>query len=62
MIILIIGAAASVPLGLYIVRRIQSSSMRRKIAAQGFETAIDVLYPRKRRSFRKYIMGPVISF
>jgi hypothetical protein len=45
---------------LYIVRRIQSHIMRKKIAAEGFETAIDILYPRKRRKFSKYRMGPVL--
>lgn len=46
-------------LTLYIVRRIQSKLMRNKIASEGFETAMDVLYPRKRRTFSKYKMGPV---
>ena len=45
---------------LYIVRRIQSKIMRKKIAAEGFETAIDILYPHKRRKFSKYRMGPVL--
>ena len=45
---------------LYIVRRIQSRIMRKKIAAEGFETAIDVLYPGKRRRFSKYMIGPVL--
>ena len=60
--ILIIMAvtAVSAPLVLYMVRRIQSSKMRRKIAAEGFETAMDVLYPHKRRRFSKYRMGPVL--
>jgi hypothetical protein len=47
-------------LALYVVRRIQSKVMRRKIAAEGFETAMDVLYPGKRRRFSKYRMGPVL--
>jgi hypothetical protein len=62
--LLLILAAAAIATGwlvLYIVRRVQSSKMRRKIAAEGFETAIDVLYPRKRRRFSKYKMGPVLS-
>jgi hypothetical protein len=60
--ILILTVAAMVTgwLVLYIVRRIQSSIMRRKIAAEGFETAFDILYPRKRRRLSKYIMGPVV--
>jgi len=59
--ILIMMAAAAVitPLALYVVRKIQSSKMRRKIASEGFETAMDVLYPHKRRRFSKYKMGPV---
>jgi len=60
---ILILLAATVALSwvvLYIVRRIQSNMMRRKIAAQGFETATDVLYPRKRRMFSKYKVGPVL--
>jgi hypothetical protein len=45
---------------LYIIRRLQSKIMRKKIAAEGFETAIDILYPHKRRRFSKYRMGPVL--
>ncbi len=55
---------ASIVIGwtvLYIIRRIQSSIMRRKIAAEGFETAFDILYPHKRRRFSKYRMGPVFE-
>jgi hypothetical protein len=60
--ILILGLAASavVWLVLYITRLIQSKVMRRKIAAEGFETAIDILYPHKRRKFRKHRIGPVL--
>jgi len=59
-LILAPAAIATGWLVLYIVRRIQSKIMRSKIAAEGFETAIDVLYPRKRRKFSKYRMGPVL--
>ena len=60
-ILIIMGVAAvSAPVVLYLVRRIQSSKMRRKIASEGFETAMDVLYPGKRRKFSKYRMGPVL--
>ena len=61
--ILILTAAGIITgwLVLFIVRRIQSSIMRRKIAAEGFETAIDILYPHKRRRLSKYIMGPVVG-
>jgi hypothetical protein len=59
-LILAPAAIATGWLVLYIVRRIQSKIMRRKIAAEGFETAIDVLYPHKRRRFSKYRMGPVL--
>ena len=54
------GTIALVPLALFLVRRVQSSRMRRKIAAEGFETATDILYPRKRRLFRQYRIGPVL--
>jgi hypothetical protein len=47
-------------LALYLVRRIQSKVMRSKIAAEGFETAMDVLYPNKRRKLSKYRMGPIL--
>ncbi|MGZ8541817.1 MAG: hypothetical protein ACXWV6_14275 [Chitinophagaceae bacterium] len=60
LIIILAGATAMTPLVLYIVRKVQSSRMRRKIAAEGFETATDVLYPRKRRMFRQYKIGPVL--
>jgi hypothetical protein len=59
-LILAVAAIGTGWLVLYMVRRIQSKIMRRKIAAEGFETAIDVLYPRKRRRFSKYRMGPVL--
>ena len=60
--ILIIGVATAAAgwLTLYIVRRIQSRGMRRKIAAEGFETATDILYPDKRRRFSKYKIGPIL--
>jgi hypothetical protein len=61
--IILILAVATIAMGwvvLYIVRRIQSSMMRRKIAAEGFETATDILYPHKRRMFSKYKIGPVV--
>jgi hypothetical protein len=61
--IILILLPATIVIGwavLYIVRRIQSRIMRRKIAAEGFETAIDVLYPRKRRKLSKFIIGPVL--
>jgi hypothetical protein len=60
-LIIMATAAVTAPLVLYMVRRIQSSKMRKKIAAEGFETAMDVLYPHKRRMFSKYRMGPVVS-
>ena len=47
-------------MALFIIRRIQSKIMRRKISAEGFETAGDVLYPHKRRRFTKYRMGPIL--
>jgi len=54
------GAISLVPVALYLLRRVQSRRMRRKIAAEGFETATDILYPRKRRLFRQYRIGPVL--
>jgi hypothetical protein len=59
-LILAVAAIATGWMVLYIVRNIQSKIMRKKIAAEGFETAIDVLYPRRRRRFSKYRMGPVV--
>ena len=63
MITLLILIAVTIAAGwlvLYIVRRIQSKVMRRKISAEGFETATDILYPHKRRTFRKHRIGPVL--
>lgn len=59
-IITLIATIALAPFVLYIIRRIQSSRMRRKIASEGFETATDILYPSKRRMFRQYKIGPVL--
>lgn len=59
-IIALVAAVVLAPFVLYLVRRIQSSRMRRKIASEGFETATDVLYPSKRRMFRQYKIGPVL--
>jgi hypothetical protein len=61
--IILILLPATVVIGwavLYIVRRIQSRIMRKRIAAEGFETAIDILYPRKRRRLSKFMIGPVL--
>ena len=61
--IILILLPATIAIGwavLYIVRRIQSRIMRKKIAAEGFETAIDILYPRKRRRLSKFMIGPVL--
>ena len=61
--IILILLPATIVIGwavLYIVRRIQSRIMRKKIAAEGFETAIDILYPRKRRLLSKFMIGPVL--
>jgi hypothetical protein len=53
-------AAVATPLIIYTIRRIQNRKMRSKIADEGFETASDVLYPDKRRGFRKFRVGPVL--
>ena len=60
LLILLIVSMAAAWVALYIVRRIQNSRMLRKIAAEGFETATDILYPKKRRMFRKHKVGPVL--
>ena len=59
-LVLLTAAAAGCCLALYVVRRIESKNMRKKIASEGFETATDVLYPNKRRMFSKYRIGPVL--
>jgi hypothetical protein len=59
-LIVIVSVGAMAWLVLYIVRRVQSKIMRQKISAQGFETATDILYPHKRRMFRKHRVGPVL--
>jgi hypothetical protein len=59
-LIVAVTTAATGWLALYIVRRIQSKLMRRKIAAEGFETATDILYPHKRRMFSKHRIGPIL--
>jgi len=56
----ILTVAATGFLALYIIRRIESRNMRKKISSEGFETATDVLYPDRRRTFSKYRIGPVI--
>jgi hypothetical protein len=60
LLILLVASGVATWLVLYIVRRIQNSKMLRKIASEGFETAVDVLYPKKRRTFRKLKIGPVL--
>ena len=59
-LLLLIASGVAGWLALYIIRRIQNSKMLRKIAAEGFETATDILYPNKRRFFRKHKLGPVL--
>ena len=56
----ILTVAAAGVLALYVIRRIESRNMRRKVASEGFETATDVLYPDRRRSFSKYKIGPIL--
>jgi len=58
--ITLLTVAATGLLALYIIRRIESRNMRKKISSEGFETATDVLYPDRRRSFSKYRIGPII--
>ena len=56
----ILTVAAAGIAALYILRRLESRNMRRKISSEGFETATDVLYPDRRRSFSKYRIGPIL--
>ena len=58
--ITILTVAATGFLALYILRRLESRHMRSKISSEGFETATDVLYPDRRRTFSKYRIGPVL--
>ena len=58
--ITLLTVAAAGFLALYIIRRVESRKMRKKIASEGFETATDVLYPDRRRTFSKYRIGPVL--
>lgn len=58
--IILVAAGAVGLLTLFVVRRVQSRQMRGKIAAEGFETATDVLYPNKRRMFSKHRIGPIL--
>ncbi|MEI9809417.1 MAG: hypothetical protein WDO16_16950 [Bacteroidota bacterium] len=44
-LIILAVTAVSAPAVLYLVRRIQSSKMRRKIASEGFETAMGRIVP-----------------
>ena len=56
----LLTVAAAGLVAIYLIRRIESRNMRRKISSEGFETATDVLYPDRRRSFRKYRIGPIL--
>ena len=56
----LLTVAAAGIVAIYILRRVESRNMRRKIASEGFETATDVLYPDRRRSFSKYRIGPIL--
>ena len=56
----ILTVAAAGVLALYVIRRIESRNMRKKVASEGFETATDVLYPDRRRTFSKYRIGPIL--
>ena len=56
----LLTVAAAGLVAIYLIRRIESRNMRRKIASEGFETATDVLYPDRRRSFSKYRIGPIL--
>jgi hypothetical protein len=59
-VVTLLTVAAAGIAAFYIIRRIESRNMRKKIASEGFETATDVLYPDRRRSFSKYRIGPIL--
>ena len=52
-------AAVTAGFIIYAVRRYQSSQRRTRIANEGYETAHDILYPRKLRK-KKVHYGPVL--
>jgi hypothetical protein len=60
LLILLLASGVATWLLLYVVRHIQNSKMLREIASEGFETATEILYPKKRRMFRKHKVGPVL--
>lgn len=59
LLFLLTASGVAAWLVLYVIRRIQNSKMLRNIASEGFETATEILYPKKRRMFRKHKVGPV---
>lgn len=60
-IVIILTAATVAGLTIYAVRRsMKYKAMRDRIANEGYETAQDILYPRKGRLFKNLQYGPII--
>jgi hypothetical protein len=56
-----IGFATGVGLIIYLVRnRRKINKMSQEVAEHGYETAQDILFPRKNKRGRKDIYGPVL--
>ena len=58
-LLLIAGAAAVAGLTIYAIRRHRKNIRSAKVASEGYETAHDVLYPKKKHG-RKLHFGPVL--
>ncbi|RYY62668.1 MAG: hypothetical protein EOO05_01860 [Chitinophagaceae bacterium] len=54
-----IGALALTGLLIFSVRRAQAKKRLKDISDEGYETAHDVLYPKKRKSYKTHY-GPVL--
>lgn len=59
-VLLAIGLAAVAGLVIYTVRRQQSNKRFANIANEGYETALDILYPHKVHGRKKVHYGPVL--
>ena len=58
----IYGAAAIAFTGLlvYVTRRVNTYRRKTEVANEGYETAADLLHPKKNRRFKKTHYGPVL--
>lgn len=54
-----IGALALTGLLIYAVRRAKTKKRLRDISDEGYETALDVLYPKKSKGYKTHY-GPVL--